>query len=422
MRMCKLFVFAPTLLLVASLALPMADSLAASDKKVDVVFPIKLVVSQPLTASAEGSLSEEYQKWFQPFGGGTVCPNMQGFPNLEGVRADLQGSKPVKLIESDPKELRKTLVSGLQNMIGVKPKFPAMQAEMTKRIAGVSAPKELNASAVAAKGQVADSALNEAVAALGTDTAILVIASKKKEAGEQLKGVLAKQMPGKEKLMLVVSGPEEFHAALSKHYCGVTGNQKEKGPHQAQAMVLLDEGAFFTVKVANGPGGGQISTSTTGTNITPPGTTVAPQDPAAAQRHLDMAVMFLSQARDNPALQQTHLREAVKELDAAILADPNLGLAYLNRGAAALALNELKTAEPDFRRAETLLPEQYGPPISLAFLYGRQGKNDATLAELDKAFTKGYKRVDDLRREKDLAGVVRLPEFEALLRKHKFIN
>jgi len=399
---------APAVLAVTLLAT--GDCAAA--KKGDVAVPMQLVTSRPLSIQENGALAPAYAAWFKPFADEGACAGINYYPNLDVVRADQAGARPFRLIAAEPKEIQSGLVSDLRATIGIKPKFDKVQEAMDKRIAATKAPKELMAPPAAADGAGAE--LGRAVEGLGSGAVVLVLA-RDKEAGEKLRQHLGKQAAGKEEQVLLVSSPGEYQAALGKKLCRAA-QEKKKGQQQLQSVLLLDEGGFFTDRKPGDapppPPGGDTTTITT----TPP------RDPETARRHLDRALVFLSQSRDNPALKRTRLIEAVKELDAAIEADAGLGLAWLNRAATHIELNELKTVEDDLRQADKLMPTHHGPALSLATLHARQGRTEAALTALDQAFTRGYKRIDELRRDPDFASLVRLPEFEALLRKHKFIN
>ncbi len=387
----------------------------AAAKKGDVAVSMQLVTGRPLTTQDNGTLAPNYAAWFKPFADEGACAGINFYPNLDVLRTDQAGGKPVRLISAEPKEIQAALVSGLRKTIGIKPKFDKVQEEMDKRIAAVKAPKELTAPATSAASAGAEQ--KQALEALGSGSVVLVLA-KNKEEGEKLRQHLGKQAGGKEEQVLLATNPQEYQAAIGKKLC-TAAQEKKKGKQQLQPVLLLDEGGFFTDHKPRDIVGPDIN------GPTPPGPGPGPQpppDPAAAQRHLDRALMFLSQSRDTPALKQTRLREAVKELDAAIIADPGLGLAWLNRAATRIELNELKSVEDDLRQADKLMPRHHGPALSLATLHARQGRTEAALAALDQAFARGYKRIDELRRDPDFASLVRLPEFEALLRKHTFIN
>lgn len=406
---------APAVLAVTLLA---AGDCAAA-KKGDVAVPMQLVTSRPLATQDNGTLAGAYAAWFKPFADDGACAGINFYPNLDVVRADQAGAKPFRLIAAEPREVKSGLVSGLRATIGVKPKFDKVQEAMGERIAATKAPKELMAPAAATEGASAE--LARAVEGLGSGAVVLVLA-RDKEAGEKLRRHLGQQAAGKEEQVLLVSSPGEYQAALGKKLCRAA-QEKNKGQQQLQSVLLLDEGGFFTDRK---PGGVRVEPLPPDSGPGPgPGTATAttpPRDPETAKRHLDRALVFLSQSRDNPALKRTRLIEALKELDAAIEADAGLGLAWLNRAAIHIELNELKTVEDDLRQADKLMPKHHGPALSLATLHARQGRTEAALTALDQAFARGYKRIDELRREPDFANLVRLPEFEALLRKHKFIN
>jgi tetratricopeptide (TPR) repeat protein len=135
-----------------------------------------------------------------------------------------------------------------------------------------------------------------------------------------------------------------------------------------------------------------------------------PQQLAQAKFHFQQGLTFASMGR---------LDEGILEFDAAIDRDPNYAAAYGNRGVAYMIQKKYNKALEDLQNAVRIDPKDRNAFYNLAALHALRQEFDLALEALDQALKHGFDNYDALRRDADLEGLRRQPEFRKFLERHK---
>jgi tetratricopeptide (TPR) repeat protein len=111
--------------------------------------------------------------------------------------------------------------------------------------------------------------------------------------------------------------------------------------------------------------------------------------------------------------------EGIQEFNAAIGLDSKYAAAYGNRGAAYMTQGKYNKALEDLRNAVQIDPKDRNAYYNLAALHTLRQEFDLAIDALEQALKHGFHNYDVLRRDTDLEGLRRQPEFRRLLERHK---
>ena len=125
--------------------------------------------------------------------------------------------------------------------------------------------------------------------------------------------------------------------------------------------------------------------------------------------------LFLSRA---DLLKQYHPDEARADYEKVLELDTVPGDGSC-RHYALLGLGRAKDAEDWMRRVIAADPDDKGSYYDMACLYGRMGRLEESLAALDTAFQKGFRRFAHLEHDDDMDPIRNLPAYKALVEKYK---
>ena len=139
-------------------------------------------------------------------------------------------------------------------------------------------------------------------------------------------------------------------------------------------------------------------------------TLTTPQQLAQAKYHFQQGLTFATVGR---------IDESIQEFTAAIALDPNYAAAYGNRGVAYMIQKKYNKALDDLNNAARFDPRDRNAFYNLAALHTLRQEFDLALDKLDQALERGFDNYDALRRDADLEGLRRQPEFRRLLERHK---
>jgi tetratricopeptide (TPR) repeat protein len=129
-----------------------------------------------------------------------------------------------------------------------------------------------------------------------------------------------------------------------------------------------------------------------------------------AKYHFQQGLTFATMGR---------IDEGIREFSEAIDLDRNYAAAYGNRGVAYMIQKKYNKALGDLNEAVRIDPKDRNAFYNLAALRTLRQEFDLALDALDQALTRGFDNYDALRRDADLEGLRRQPEFRKLLERHK---
>lgn len=143
-----------------------------------------------------------------------------------------------------------------------------------------------------------------------------------------------------------------------------------------------------------------------------------------SQQHLKQGILFVSMAKVNSSTRSENLNNAINEFTLAINAEEEqqhqcYANAYMNRGVAYWQDNKHNLAEQDLIKASECDSKDPFIFYNLASYYSAFDKADLAIAPLDKALELGFDNCSALRNDKDLKKLRAMPEFRAILEKHK---
>jgi tetratricopeptide (TPR) repeat protein len=139
-------------------------------------------------------------------------------------------------------------------------------------------------------------------------------------------------------------------------------------------------------------------------------TPTTPQQLMQAKYHFQQGLTFATVGR---------IDEGIQEFTAAIALDPNYAAAYGNRGVAYMTQKKYNKALDDLNSAVSLDPKNRNAFYNLAAPRTLRQEFDLAIDALDQALQRGFDHYDTLRRDADLEGLRRQPEFRRLLERHK---
>jgi tetratricopeptide (TPR) repeat protein len=139
-------------------------------------------------------------------------------------------------------------------------------------------------------------------------------------------------------------------------------------------------------------------------------TPTTPQQLAQAKYHFQQGLTFATVGR---------IDEGIQEFTAAIDRDPTYAAAYGNRGVAYMLQKKYNKALDDLNSAIRLDPKDRNAFYNLAALRTLRQEFDLAIDALDQALKRGFDNYESLRRDADLEGLRRQPEFRRLLERHK---
>jgi tetratricopeptide (TPR) repeat protein len=119
--------------------------------------------------------------------------------------------------------------------------------------------------------------------------------------------------------------------------------------------------------------------------------------------------------RGNLYTRQQNFEKALADYNQAIHLSPNNSEMYHNRAQLYVKLNQMDMALEDFKRAIELNPDLVSSYFNLACLYAIKGNIEAAFELLEKAFRKGYKNVEQVKSDPDMARLRENPAFEDLM-------
>lgn len=135
-----------------------------------------------------------------------------------------------------------------------------------------------------------------------------------------------------------------------------------------------------------------------------------PHQLGQAKHHFQQGLTFATMGR---------IDEGIQEFSAAIDLDPRYSAAYGNRGVAYMMQKKYNKALDDLTNAVRMDPTDGNAFYNLAALHTLRQELDLAVDALDQALTHGFDDYDALRRDADLEGLRRQPEFRKLLDRHK---
>jgi tetratricopeptide (TPR) repeat protein len=131
---------------------------------------------------------------------------------------------------------------------------------------------------------------------------------------------------------------------------------------------------------------------------------------AQAKHHFQRGLTFAAMGR---------IEEGIQAFTMAIGLNPTYAAAYGNRGVAYLTQRKYNQALEDLQHAVRLAPEDRNALYNLAALRTLRQEFDLAIETLDQALTHGFDNDEALRRDVDLEGLRRRPEFRQLLERHQ---
>jgi tetratricopeptide (TPR) repeat protein len=135
-----------------------------------------------------------------------------------------------------------------------------------------------------------------------------------------------------------------------------------------------------------------------------------PDQLAEAKYHFQQGLTFAAMGR---------IEEGIQEFNVAIGLDPTYAAAYGNRGVAYMTQRKYNKALEDLKNAVQLDPKDRNALYNLAALLTLRQEFDLAVDALDQALKHGFDNYEALRRDADLEGLRRQPEFRKLLERHK---
>jgi tetratricopeptide (TPR) repeat protein len=111
---------------------------------------------------------------------------------------------------------------------------------------------------------------------------------------------------------------------------------------------------------------------------------------------------------------------AVDDYTKAVEINPNLDMAYNNRGVNYLRMSEFREAEKDIKRALTLNPHNLTAYVSMAEFYSLINENDDACKWLTTAIDKGFNDFRYIKTYKSFENMRNLSCYQELIRRNQF--